>query len=217
MAEIARRYPPNAGTVEEMIALRPDLVVSMVGRGGRERFLLERLGIPFHELPIPDSLPSLRAAIQDLAARLGRRERGEGLLATVDRGPTDGRRMRGSKPVRVLLYGPNGYTFGPETLPGALLARAGLDNLALDLGIRSYGELPLERVIAAAPDLLIVMGAAASSQAERLLSHSALRGLETRVRRIDIAQRLLLCPGPWTVDALRSLSAGASAHPSSVP
>jgi iron complex transport system substrate-binding protein len=203
----ARRYPLNRGSLEEVIALRPDLVVSMAGRAGRMRFRLARLGIAYDELAPPDDVAGLRRMIRDLAARLGTPGRGRAVLVRLDR---DWSALAAAPHRRrVLLYGPNGATFGRDTLPGAVMAQAGWANVADALGISAYGTVPLEGVALARPDLIAALDpGGGASLARRLIHHPILRQGSREVAVIP--QRLVLCPGPWNLKLADRLDAAAA-------
>ncbi len=206
-ADEARRYPLNRGSLEEVIALRPDLVVSMAGRAGRMRFRLARLGIAYDELVPPDDFAGLRRMIRDLAERLGAPDRGAAALVRLDGAWAQlaDTPHRG----RVLLYGPNGATFGRDTLPGAVMAQAGWTNVADALGISAYGTVPLEGVALARPDLVAALDpGGGASLARRLIHHPVLRQGAREVTVIP--QRLVLCPGPWNLELADRLDAAAA-------
>ena len=107
---------------------------------------------------------------------------------------------------RAALYGPNGYTSGTETLSGEILTAAGWRNVAADLGLRWGGNVPLERMVMAAPDLLIsgdrYNGA---SQAEALLDHPALAAIP----RAAIEGGDWTCGTPAVLRAIRRLREAA--------
>jgi iron complex transport system substrate-binding protein len=195
-ADEARHYPLNRGSLEEVIALRPDLVVSMAGRAGRMRVRLARLGLADDDLSPPDDFAGLRRMVGTLATRLGAPERGAAVLARLDRAWA--RLADAPQRGRLLLYGPNGATFGRHTLPGAVVAQAGWTNVADALGIPAYGTVPLEGVALARPDLVAALDpGGGASLARQLIHHPVLRrgGREA----IVIPQRLVLCPGPWNL------------------
>lgn len=209
VVEAARRYPLNNGAAEAVMTLRADLVVTMAGRDERERRLLGRLGVPVYELPAPETLADLRAAIGGMAERLGRPARGAAVVAQLDAGfgalAGDAART-GTGAGGALFYGPGGYTFGPRALPGAVLAASGWNDVAGRLGVPAYGQIPIEKVLMARPDLLVILDAGGSSYAQRLLRHPALSG-PGRPAEVAMPQRLVLCPGPWLLDAARRLAA----------
>ena len=68
------------------------------------------------------------------------------------------------------------------------------------------GTLPVEAVIAAAPELLILGGEerSGSARAYTILHHPALKALEGRTYMEHAVLTPLLCPGPWSLDAAQT-------------
>jgi iron complex transport system substrate-binding protein len=110
--------------------------------------------------------------------------------------------------ISALVYEPNGVSSGNGTLTHDVLLTAGLRNLAPDLMPGSYGSVPLEAVIAAAPGLLVLDDAyvGSSSRAQSILRHPAFRSLEGRTALYAMPSRLWLCPGPWIGEAVERLA-----------
>jgi len=65
------------------------------------------------------------------------------------------------------------------------------------------GTLPVEAVIAAAPELLILGGEerSGSARAYMILHHPALKALKGKTYMEHAVLTPLLCPGPWSLDA----------------
>ncbi len=206
-AREAKNIPVNAARAEEIVLLRPDLVLGDVYEGARVMRFAEVSGIPVQIVGAGSSIDDVRKIIRDAAKALGESERGEAQIGAMDE------RLRAIKndnrDVRTLVYEPNGITSGNGTLTHELLSAAGLHNLAPELMTGSYGAVPLELVVATAPDLLILDDAYAgqSSRAQSLLRHPAFRALRDRTMVTSIPSRLWLCPGPWVAEAVERLAA----------
>ena len=80
----------------------------------------------------------------------------------------------------------------------------GATNIAAEAGLGTNGTLPLEQLIAAGPDLIVVetMGDKRQvSLAEQLLEHPALAAHD--IRRLDMPMKLWDCADGALVDAAR--------------
>ena len=77
------------------------------------------------------------------------------------------------------------------------------------LGCSAGGQVSLEAIVRAHPDLLLVTrdDAVAEDQGRALLLHPALQTLYPPARRIVIPERLTVCGGPMLVEALDRLAA----------
>ena len=214
-AAAAKNIPINAARAEEIVLLKPDLVLGDVYEGASVTRFAEVSGIPVQLVGPGTSIADVRKIVRDAALAVGERARGEAAIAAMDA------RLkaikRDGRDVRALVYEPSGITSGTGTLTNELLAAAGLHTLAPELMSGSYGAVPLELVITAAPDLLIVDDAygGGQSNAQRLLRHPALRALREHTRLTSIPSRLWLCPGPWIAEAAERLAAEKTRVPDS--
>ncbi len=155
MAEAAKGIPLNTGTAEEIVALRPDLVLAGFRSARATVASLRALGYRVEELAFATEFKAIRAQIRRIARLVGQSGRGEALIAGMDgrlrRAATD---IPSRRPLAA-IYQPMGFTSGRGSLENALLAAAGFDNLAVRLKMGALGHLPLETLVAAKPDLLV--------------------------------------------------------------
>jgi iron complex transport system substrate-binding protein len=204
----ARGIPVNYATAEEVVAVRPDLVMARRFAASGTVALVRRLGFRVLELDDPRSYDEAVTQILSVAAVLGQAERGEQLVRQMDGRLARIYPARGQRP-RAVLYGPNGYTFGPGSLLDDLMRRAGFDNLAADHGIGAAGMLSLEKLMMQPPDVLFIEreSAAVTSLADQTLAHPALRQMALRVPHADLSSRLWNCAGPEIVEAVAQMAA----------
>lgn len=221
-AKQARGYQTNGARAEEIVQLRPDLVVGDVQTGKHANKLAKAIGVPVHIIGWPSSISDVRDIILAAGKAIGEPERAQSQVEAMTRRLS---RMPSQIDSRMtaLVYEPNGLTTGPGTLTDDILKTAGLKNLASELTGASYGAVPLERVIAAAPRLLVLDDSytKSSSRAQSLLRHPAFTALDGKTTIFRVPSRLWLCPGPWVADAAERLSAervrlGASLAPPAV-
>ena len=213
IAEAADGVPLNYGKAEEVLAFEPDLVLAGRYTTRATVALLERLGYPVIELDIAQSLDDVRTQIRVAAAAMGVVAAGEDMIATLDARIEATAAERGASRPLAAVYGPNGFTPGPRTLSGSLIELAGFENLAARAGIRYWGNLALESLLLARPDVLIIEaeGDKAHALANQILSHPALLDLRERITVAAVPRPLWSCPGPWIVDALDKLAAARAA------
>lgn len=204
----AQDYPSNKGLVEELLPLKPDLVIAGQYTNSNTLSLLKTTNLRFEILPIPDSLDAVFENITTVARWLGRKAAGEEILASL-KARLAALPEAGESPPRAAIYDPNGYTVGRNSMRGQMLELAGWRNVATERGIESYGSLPLETLLKLAPDALISSPYSAGtwSRAQALNSHPALtaRGLDSKV--INVPSAMTICSGPWTMDVIEELVA----------
>ena len=200
--------PLNAGMAEEILPLRPDLVIA--GRYSAQPTveLLRRLAVPVLSLDISRSLADIRLRLRRVGEALGADAHAETLIAQFD-ARLVALRVADDAPRPLAVYlQPNGYTAGRNSLVDDIMRNAGLRNLGAELGIQGHGKVSLEQVLMAKPELLIIdqHDPRYPSLATGFLSHPAIQALARRIPQLIIPPRLWICGLPRTLDALQRLT-----------
>ena len=206
VAELAARIPVNHGLAEEIIPLKPDLVIAGVYTTRAAVAMLKRIGIPLAEIDVPKNLDDVRRQIREVADFVGEHEKGEKIVGDLDRGLAAIPSPSGSRP-RALVLNPNGVTVGKGTLVDEVMTRAGLTNVAAELAIDNYGQIPLETLVANAVEILIISASrdGPPALATEILRHPVLAALSDRTRVVVLPGRLWNCGGPAVVEAIERL------------
>jgi iron complex transport system substrate-binding protein len=193
----ARRLRATGGTVEEVLALDPDVVVASAFMPPATAQAFDRLGIKVETFGIVPDLAENAAQIRRLAALAGHPERGEALLARIDDALASTR--HGGRQIDALLWQTGGIVPGEGTLIARLLAHTGFASHSAARGLGQASYLPLEQVLADPPRVVIGAGS------ERMLTHPVLRRLQgVRYERLDPS--LLYCGGPTVIRAVERLA-----------
>lgn len=201
---LARRFPAVDGTMEEVIALRPDLVVGSTFISPAARAAYARLGLRYEGFGITPRVADSIAQIRTLAALTGHPERGEALVARIEAALAANKAPPGA-PVAAVVWQSGGIVPGADTLISELLTRTGFVNAAAAQGMHQADVLGLERMLAAPPRVIFAAGNPASNE-DRMLGHPALDSLKD-TRKARIAPALLWCGGPTIVRAAQHLGA----------
>lgn len=219
VAALAAAVPANHGLAEEAMRFDPDLIVAGIHTTRAAVAFLRRIGRPVIDLEVPATLDEVREQISTLATALAVPERGQALIEEMDG------RFAALKPPpeaarpKAIVLNPNGFTVGRGSLVDAMLSRAGLDNLAAELGLESYGQIPLETVILAGADMLIVDAEPdrPPALATELLRHPALLRLGRRIAIAAVPSRFWTCGGPRLAEAVAILAEARAALARPVP
>lgn len=199
----ARRFRAVSGSVEEVLALRPDLVVDGSFTSPATAAALRRLGFRLEQVPIAPGVAASEAQVRRLATLAGHPERGEALVNRIEVA------LAAAKPesrmaVPAIVWQSGGMVPGRDTLISELLTRAGFANAAAARGMKQADLMPLEAMLAAPPQLILAAGDAHSNE-DRLLAHPALAKLKG-VRRERLDPALLYCGGPTIIRAAARLA-----------
>lgn len=202
VADLVKGVPHNRGVAEEIVAVAPDLVLAGRYTARAAVSVLERIGFRVVEADAPRTLDQVKAEIRKVAEAIGHAGRGEDMIAELDRRLSRPAPVREPR-LRAAVLRPNGFTAGPGSLSDELMRRAGLVNVAAELALDNYGQLPLETIVTARIDLLIVDGdrAGPPAMATEILNHPILARLGDRVRVLKIPPKLWTCYGPSIADA----------------
>ena len=197
----------NHGEAEEIIPLRPDLVFNGPFSHKAAADLLRKLGYPVVEIPPANSLADIRLHLRQMGKVLGVEQRAENLIARMDARLAALAPPPASRPTAI-NYQPNGFSAGAGTLIADVLNHAGFRLPGTGSRWQGYSHLPLERLIAAPPDLLIIDNSYENSPtlAQSLLGHPVLSRLGERTLRVKVPNRLWLCGTPDVVHAVELLA-----------
>lgn len=212
--ELARNLSVNRGHAEEIIAQKPDLILTGGYTATGTTALLSRLGYEIMTFQPALNLAEFRSAFLRLASAIGETNKAVRLLNRMDRDIASINRRSGSDRRSAIIYRPNGFSPGRRSLANEMLEAAGVVNLAAEFDIEFGGFIPLERLVASAPDIIIFDNRPPRfpALADMILSHPALsnhgatRGIGLRSRRINIAEKYWACGGTFIASAVMQLA-----------
>lgn len=213
VAAKAADFPILSGTAEEILVLRPDLVVAgtFTRRETREFIRARRLRI--EEFPVARTVADARSQILRMAALVGAEARGRERAVALDAAMERLRTAARGQPLRVLPLARRGWVAGQDSILTDLLKTAGLTNAAGESGRREGGFMSLEEIVKLRPDAILVGrdDDRAEDQGRAMLLHPAIAALFPPERRILMSESLTVCGGPMLVEAIDGLAAQLSA------
>ena len=200
--DVAKHFEATAGTAEEVIARRPDLVVTSSFTPMTTREAYERAGLKVLTLDSPTSVAASEAQVMQLADAIGLHSRGVAMvrrieLALAGAAPPPGDTVRPS----ALLYLSGNLASGGGTLLDELMRRAGFRDAAVGYGLRNTGNLPLEAIMDRPPDVIMMPDLADRPAALRA------NVLQYRTHIALFPRRLMNCGGPVIGPAVETLAA----------
>jgi len=195
--------PSNHALAEEVLQIRPDLVVTTPYTGVAAMQLLRRLGYRVETFEPEMTFADIRKNILKMGDLLGEQERAQQAVAAFDARLT-AIKAQGGRPDKVIAsFGVNGFTAGKDTLAAEAANAAGFRTLGEKMGYSGFRFVPLEQVIAEAPDVLAPSNAWTEppSMATDAFNHPAMRKFAKQGAVVNIPERLLVCGSPAALDA----------------
>lgn len=174
---MARALPVNHGSAEEVLALRPDLVIAGRFTTGTTRALLRKVGVPLIEVDSASDWEGVRRITREVALAVGEPARAAELLQRMDADLATLAAMRPAVPLRAIGWSGAGDDVpGRDTMFNTILEAAGAINLGAQPGA---GSFDLEQVLRVRPQVLLRGAAYGDKPALRneVARHRALRRL----------------------------------------
>jgi iron complex transport system substrate-binding protein len=208
IAPIAATLPMTFESAEEIVALRPDLVLSGRHSAPATRAALERLGVRAELFAVPENVEDSLAQVTRIAGLVGRPERGAVVVARIRAALAAAAPPPGTPRLKALVFQSGGFASAQGTLVDEMMRRAGFENAASRYGLTRTGNVPLELLVADPPDVLLAgqTKPGAPTWADRVLAHPALARVSHRMHRADFPQRLMFCGGPVLVETAAMLA-----------
>jgi len=205
MVAEAAAYPQNRGGAEQVYLMHPDLVLAGTYTAPATISLLKGLGVAVVQVPPADSLAEVARQMRLVGTALGRAEAGEAMardfearLATL---------ARPGERATAALYYPNGYTAGAGTLSDEILSLTGFRNVGAEAGLTGGGTLPLERLVMAAPRMIVTSTPyPGASRAEEILTHPALAAIRAGASRSRMSDADWICGTPYLLRAVEGMA-----------
>jgi iron complex transport system substrate-binding protein len=195
LAARARGLAINSGRLGDVLAQKPDLVLTM-GAQPQDAALAQRLGIRLVALPYPQSPADVAAQVANIARLLGNPAAADSfageVTALAERAP--------ARPIPALMVGGGGLAPAMGGLAAGWLRLAGFTQ-------RQDGPVAMEALIADPPPVLLISRYRPGqfSQPQAWTRHPALARLPSR--RITIDGRAFLCGGAAMPSEIRRLKA----------
>lgn len=197
----ARRFPANDGTIEQVLAERPAVILNMGGGGRSRAYLASRIGIHPVDLALPMNLDDVAANLRRVAAVLGDVHRADPWIRRIEA-------LRHSAPRTsrdAIWISGGGFTLAPDSLGAQWLRLAGLRQRSV-----AGGKISLETLLTAPPKVLVISDYRSGqlSGGVRWLAHPIVQ--HAAARRLVTDGRAWTCMGPQMIREIERLRKMAS-------
>jgi len=210
MLDAVGDIPSNNASIEEILRFEPDLVLASEFVGWDTIRLLRQLGYRVEQLPVATSIEQIYTQLRQFGDWTGNPDSARLAIAQMQAELAATRARYAHRPARsVIIYAPNGYTSGANTLEHDLFVQAGYRNLAAEMGIDGFRAISLETLVAADPDVLLIDRRLSQqvSLATARLTHPVLDKLLREREFLDIPTPLRICAGPMITEAVERMAA----------
>ena len=199
----------NHGLAEEVIELRPDLILAGAFTSRPTTSLLKKLGYRVIEFEMAGSFETLRQNIIKAGEVLDEEKKAGRLVTQFDRAL--GKLTPNGRPVSAIILQPNAAGAGNVSLLDDIFRSANLTSISLGQGILGIGWLTLDQVIWAQPELIISdVDPSWPSLGHFAMRHPAYRAIldkQGRVPpRVTLPANLWNCGGPQVAKAVSILA-----------
>jgi iron complex transport system substrate-binding protein len=202
----ARGIRQTRGTLEEVLALRPDLIVRNWGGPWDVEQVYARFRVPVLQVGDTPNFTTARADLLDAAQTIGHSERGEVIARDLDARLS---RLSTANTERspVIYLSAAGAVAGSGTMMDAIITAAGGRNIRTEA---SWTVLPLERLVETPPALVALGFFGTGREQVNAWSpshHPALRRALDRARTVRLAPATISCEAWYAVEAAEQIAA----------
>ncbi len=187
--------PVHDGSLEQLLEINPDLVMTGEFNATLLTKRLKQLGIKTEIMPLPLKLRSIIDYTNTFKSLVQTRKLQDLSLSL---------RIHESNGKKLLLLGPNGIGTGTGTLENDIITKSGWINYIKAAG---FVSLDLEKLVIDPPDAVLWSKPVSNSLANLFARHRVLKEIIIN-RKVNISDSWRWqCPGPWTFDLITDLAA----------
>ncbi len=198
----AKKFKPLSGGAEDIIAIKPDLVIAGSHISPQTIAQLNKLEIPVFTMGSPQTIEEAKTQINDIAQKIDQEARGQTFISKIDQAINNAKKDDNLKPKAIMFQG-GGIVPGAGTLGDEMLKKAGFENVASQYSNSAYNVLTLENLLFNPPQIML---SDANFNNGRVISHPALKKAKVSIYSANFPSKYLNCAGAKLVPALNRLS-----------
>jgi iron complex transport system substrate-binding protein len=203
MRNQARGLPTVRATAEDVLALKPDLIVRTYGGGPQAEAFFQRAGVAVHQIGWGEDFDTVRTNVTAAATALGQQDMGAKVIAAFDLGLAT---IQKSPPKTALYLTPSGVTSGSGSMVDTMIGAAGLTNFQTQAG---WNPIDLEALVAKQPAM--IARARFGAGTEMLDQWSVMRHprLQRLVKDLPVAEfdgATTSCTGWFALDGIAAMA-----------
>jgi iron complex transport system substrate-binding protein len=208
-AAAAHGLPRIHASREELIALRPDVVISSWGWLAEDRQLPEQYGVEFVQMQFGHSPEVIAANLRSVGMALDQSQAAETIIVRMEqrlaRARVRSERILATDDLTVAYVTPSGTTSGSNTLVDNIMRMAGLRNVVAEHGYEGWRYLDLEQLVSDDPDMVVASFFELGSQRTdnwSISRHNVMKKMLTSKPVVYLPSRYLGCSAWYFLDAV---------------
>lgn len=215
VADIAASYHHNHARLEEILALKPDLVLASVYTSPDKISVLEKAGLRVERFGSAQNFADIRQHIKQMGEALGQEHKADAQIKQID--TTLAGLQQSPKPLTAIVYEPNGLTSGVGSLADETMRLLGITNMAAKNNQFAAGRIGLEALVQLHPDLIVtpelyVKPALAYQNYKHPVMEALVDTNGKKLRQIAVPMRYWSCGSIYSIEAAKILSAAVSGY-----
>ncbi len=218
MVGIAQKLPITWGKAEEVLLLKPDLVLAGSYTSRATVSLLKKLKYRVVVIPPATGIADIVRNIRTIGKAVGEEKKAEKLVLRLGKqlaryGSDDKANAKAKRPLAALYFA-NGYSAGTNTLADSVVRKSGFATPGEKLPFSGTQKVSLEQLLLARPDAIVVgqRSYAGTALAYELFRHPVLRYLTRHRPAMALENALTVCGTPETIRAIRALAGFRRRH-----
>ena len=210
----AKDYPSVRPLVEDVLQLKPQVVIRTYGGGPNAQQMFERAGVDVINIGFTNTIAQIQETTIEVAKALGVPAKGEFVVARMQQ---QLKQIKTSNKNNNALYvTPSGVTSGPGSLVHEILVAAGLKNYVRKPG---WHPIPLEQMVYKNPNLIATAFYESDNNqrnAWTLTNHPVAQNIFSNTNLVPVQGAWTACGGWFVVDAIAALARQAQGSPSNL-
>jgi iron complex transport system substrate-binding protein len=201
-------------TSEDVLALKPDLIVRSYGGGPNAEAFFKRAGVKVHQIGWGDDFDAVRNNVRAAALAMGQEKRGQIVVDQFDQRLAALTTARGQS---ALYLTPSGVTTGPGSMVDLMMRRAGLTNFQTAPG---WQPIALEALVLKTPDMITSarFGAATDDVDQwSVMRHPVIKTMLAKVPVAEFDGATTTCAGWFVLDGVEAMAATGRAMQAAKP
>ncbi len=210
MREKAENFNKVRPLAEELISLKPDLVIRSFGGGKDISKFLSQHKIPILQIGFLDSMEEINRTIKNVSKALGNQAMGIRLVKDLNRRLISIPHTEKKKTALYIAAG--GVTTGDGTLVHDIMTKGNLSNI---IETRGWTDIPLEQLVSLRPNVIVhsyLNDLTKNSGKWSPIHHPVTERFLKRNTAIAIPPALVSCGGWYSLDAIEMISRAQSGY-----